>query len=105
MKGLMVLVIRKKLDGMRLLENFTNISSYDDENEKHYFVFKDKERGGQYTLMKKDERWSIHGKGETYCDDGETMMDDIDRLLDFIWKHRSKINQALKEIHDLKVLA
>ncbi len=90
---------------MQFLEEFTDIASYDYENEKHYFVFKDKERGGQYTLMKKDERWSIHGKGENYCDDGETMMDDIDGLLLFIWKHRSKINQVLKEILNSKVMA
>lgn len=88
---------------MQFLEEFTDMVSYDYENEKHYFVFKDKERGGQYTLMKKDERWSIHGKGENYCDDGETMMDDIDGLLVFIWKHRSNINRVLKEIHDSKV--
>lgn len=93
------------MDAMQLLEEFTNIASYDYENAKHYFVFKDKERGGQYTLMKKDEKWSIHGKGENYCDDGETMMEHLDSLLDFIWKHRSKINQVLKEIHDSKVTA
>lgn len=90
---------------MQFLEKFTDIASYDYENEKHYFVFKDKERGGQYTLMKKDERWSIHGKGENYCDDGETMMDDIDGLLVFIWKHRSKINHVLKEILNSSVIA
>ncbi|KEF39109.1 hypothetical protein M670_01498 [Schinkia azotoformans MEV2011] len=99
------MIIRKKLDAMQFLEKFTDIASYDYENEKHYFVFKDKERGGQYTLMKKDERWSIHGKGENYCDDGETMMDDIDGLLVFIWKHRSKINHALKEILNSSVIA
>lgn len=98
MKGVNVLIIKKKLDAMQLLEEFTNIASYDYETEKHYFVFKDKERGGQYTLMKKEERWSIHGKGEHYCDDGETMMNDIDILLDFLWKHRSKINQSIKQI-------
>lgn len=99
------MIIKKKLDAVRLLEEFKDVASYDNENEKHYFVFKDKQRGGKYTLMKKDGRWSIHGKGEDYCDDGETMMDDLDDLLDFIWKHRSKINLSLKEIRDSEVTA
>lgn len=83
---------------MEFLEEFTNIASFDSENAKHYFVFDDKERGGQYTLMKKENQWSFHGMGENYCDDGETMIDDIDDLLNFLWKHRSKINQVLKEV-------
>lgn len=91
-------IIKKKLDAIQFLEEFSNFVSYDYERQKYYFVFHDKVRGGQYTLMKKDGRWSIHGKGENYCDEGETMMDDNDRLLNFLWKHRSKINQELKKI-------
>ena len=94
------MVIRKKLDAMHFLEDFTSIASFDYEKEKHYFVFKDKDRGGQYTLMKKGELWSIHGKGEKYCDQGETAMNNIDELLDFLWKHRSKINLSLKEMQE-----
>lgn len=98
MKGVKNLIIKRKLDAMQLLEEFTNLASYDAEKQKYYFVFQDKERGGQYTLMKKQNRWSIHGKGENYCDDGETIMNTTDDLLDFLWKHRAKINQSLKEL-------
>lgn len=105
MKGVNYLIIKKKLDAIRLLEEFNDVASYDYENEKRYFVFKDKERGGQYTLMNMNGRWSIHGKGEDYCDVGETMMDDLDGLLEFVWKHRSKINQALKVLQDSTVTA
>lgn len=86
------------MDAKKLLDEFTKIASFDHERQKFYFVFADKERGGQYTLMKKGTQWSIHGKGETYCDPDETMMNNFDELINFVWKHRSRINQVLKDI-------
>lgn len=92
------MMIKRKIDVLQLLEEFQAFANLDGVNQKLYFVFEDKERGGQYTLMKKDDQWSIHGKGEDYCEIGETMMTDIDELVDFLWKHRAKLNQSLKEI-------
>ncbi|WP_102347155.1 hypothetical protein [Bacillus sp. Marseille-P3661] len=92
------MIIRKKIDALHFLEKFQEIASFDDKNSKLYFIFADKIRGGQYTLMKKDDIWSTHGKGEYYCDLSETYLNDIDELIDFIWFHRGKINQSLKEL-------
>lgn len=90
------MIIKRKLNALQLLEEFESIADFDYDNGKYYFVFEDKDRDGNYTLMKKDDKWSIHGKGKNYCDIDETVMSDLDELVDFIWKHRSKINQSLK---------
>ncbi|WP_017753490.1 hypothetical protein [Calidifontibacillus oryziterrae] len=98
------MIIKKKKDAKEFLQNFLTVANFDDVNKKYYFVFEDKIRGGQYTLMKKDEQWSTHGKGEDYCEIGETIYTDIDELVNFLWLHRARINQVLKENVDEMVM-
>jgi hypothetical protein len=63
----------------------------------NYFVIEDKERNGNWTLMNyPDGNWSIHGKGEQYCDEDETLLSEDD-ILTFIWKNRSSINHIIKQ--------
>ncbi len=44
-----------------------------------------------------DGSWSIHGKGEQYCDPEETFLTE-EEMLSFIWKQRSSVNQVVKEL-------
>ncbi len=91
-------VISKKVHVDEFISNFEKMASYDFEKEKHYFVFYDKERGGQLTLMKsKDNCWTIHGKGEKYCDLCETVLEKSEVQL-LIWKNRAAINQQCKKV-------
>ncbi|OLO40628.1 hypothetical protein BTR23_06495 [Alkalihalophilus pseudofirmus] len=95
--------IRSKLHIEQLLQSFSKWSEYDAVHLKYYFIFDDKERGGIITLMNKDGRWSIHGKGESYCDHEETLLQ-IDDVKKLIWNHRAAVNRAIKAIHGDKQL-
>jgi hypothetical protein len=75
---------------------------YDAEKDKYYFVFEDVERGGQYTLMcyksrcdEYGEFFTIHGKGENYCDSDEKFLI-FDEVVSFVWKNRKYIHKELK---------
>ena len=97
-----MLVIRKKDHMKRFLESFVAIAEFDALKEKHYFVFDDKDRGGHMTLMNTKGNWSIHGKGDTYCDPDESFLEE-DHVLPIVWKHRAAINRALKEKETVQV--
>ncbi|SEB42609.1 hypothetical protein [Paenibacillus sp. GP183] len=89
--------IKKKVDIEDLLENFSSNADWDASGEKHYIVFTDHKRNGQWTLMNyPDNRFSIHSRGENYSDEDETFFDDRDQLVSFIWDNRSAFNAALK---------
>lgn len=101
-KGETMLVIRKKDHMKQFLESFVAIAEFDAAKEKHYFVFDDKDRGGHITLMNTKGIWSIHGKGDTYCDDDETYLE-REIVFGVVWKHRAAINRALKEKETVEV--
>ncbi|MFX3623224.1 MAG: hypothetical protein ACE3JP_04045 [Ectobacillus sp.] len=86
--------MRTKADITAILAKFSSIASYDSHLEKYYLVFPDKKRGGIYTLMKKEEQWSIHGKGEDYCDEQETFLSEKE-VVDFLWKNRAAFRKSL----------
>lgn len=90
--------ITTKKDAEKLMSNFSKFASYDAVGEKYYFSFKDKDRGGKWTLMfyEKENTWSIHGLGENYCDDGETILD-AKLIITFLYKNRKYVNSAIKE--------
>lgn len=89
-------IIKKKVDIQDFIEKFELIASYDDVGQKHYLVIEDRERGGEWTLMKySDSRWTLHGKGLDYCDQDEHRLLDKD-LVDFIWKNRALFNRKIK---------
>ena len=63
-------MIRRKRDIEALLSNFEAVALYDGNGRKHYIVFSDFHRDGKCTVMKyNDGSFSIHGKGESYCDE------------------------------------
>ncbi|MEB1806201.1 MAG: hypothetical protein LPK26_02660 [Bacillaceae bacterium] len=95
--------IRNKMHIERLLESFCDWAEYDSIQFKNYFVFDDKERGGMITLMKAGDRWSIHGKGDKYCDLAETILEDDD-VKKLLWKHRAAVNRSIKELQENKQL-
>lgn len=84
------------------IESFIRIAEFDLAKEKHYFVFDDKDRGGHLTLMNTKGMWSIHGKGEAYCDIDETFLE-IENVYSLVWKHRAAINRVLKEKKTVEV--
>jgi len=90
------MVIRKSTDIQLFLTDFKRFASYDPTNEKYYFVFHDKRRGGQLTLMYKAGDYTFHGLGEGYCDLQETILSS-EECQKFIWFHRKAINQSIKE--------
>ncbi|MCA1029585.1 hypothetical protein LCL95_00905 [Bacillus timonensis] len=90
------MLIRSSVDIENFLKDFNRFASYDSTKEKHYFVFSDKRRGGQLTLMLKGVNWTVHGMGEGYCDIDETTLS-AEECAKFVWFHRKAINQSLKE--------
>lgn len=92
------MMIKKKIDIPALLDNFSQFADYD--GAKFYFVFRDKDNrqsNGIITLMRySDDSWTYHGRGDTYCDNGETSVSD-DELIAFVWYHRAEINRILKK--------
>lgn len=90
-------MIKRKSDIINLLQNAKNIFSYDENGEKYYFVFRDDERGGQWTIMRYlDGHYTIHGKGEHYCDKEERALNEKS-VVDMMWRKRKYINESLKE--------
>lgn len=90
------MIIRRRLDIQRLLETFTDVASYDEMRKKFYFVFADRNRDGQWTLMNQEGSWSVHGKGEHYTDLCERNLEE-EELFTFIWHNRAAINEELRK--------
>ena len=90
-----MLVIRKKIDISKLMMQFADFAQYDIEKEKYYFVFDDRKRNGQWTLMNKDGEWTVHGKGEHYSDITEKILSDKE-VLSFVWRNRGAVNEVIK---------
>jgi len=87
--------IKSKKDAEFFLDTFETVSSRDEVGNKRYFVLADRERGGQWTLMLyPDGTWTVHGKGESYCDPEETPLSRREAC-DFVWKHRSAVNKSM----------
>jgi hypothetical protein len=96
-KGDGTMQIKKKIDIENLLDNFSSNAEWDASGEKHYIVFADHKRNGQWTLMNyPDNRFSLHGLGEDYSDEDESFFDDRDQLVSFIWENRSAFNASLR---------
>ena len=89
-------MIRNSNDISIFLTDFKRLATYDSDKEKYYFVFHDKERGGQLTLMLTGDVWSKHGIGEEYCDILETIFSE-EECTSLVWFHRKAINKSLKE--------
>lgn len=93
----MIKVLKSKNDIEHFLDGFRESSHYDGQSNKHYFIFEDKKRNGQWTLMLNDRTkvWTIHGKGDNYCDPGEQPLGPSE-VVRFIWKNRGSVNKALR---------
>jgi|GEM_PF-2067079 len=90
--------IRKKTDIDTILDNFSSIAEWDAQGKKLYFIFPDRKRGGQWTLMYyTGDRFSIHGLGESYMDDAEYFFEDRLSLVSFLWDNRSAFNSAVRQ--------
>ncbi|WP_035179803.1 hypothetical protein [Alkalihalobacterium bogoriense] len=92
-----MLIISKRVHIEQFLTSFSEFASFDSQGHKYYFVFHDRERGGQLTLMNTNGNWSIHGKGDKYSDIAETFLA-VEEVLPLLWKHRAAVNHAIKEI-------
>ncbi|OMF33762.1 hypothetical protein BK133_13300 [Paenibacillus sp. FSL H8-0548] len=91
------MLIKKKTDITFILENFNDLAQWDAIGNKYYFVFSDRKRGGQWTLMSYGEdRYSIHGLGEAYMDESEFFFEKESQIHSFLWENRSAFNAALK---------
>ncbi|WLR51787.1 hypothetical protein LC040_02460 [Bacillus tianshenii] len=88
--------IRTRKDIEALLLQFETVAEYDSEKGKWYFVFRDLERNGEWTLMKREKQWTLHGKGETYCDLYEVEME-REKVCRFLWKSRKAVNEELRQ--------
>ena len=89
-------MIRNSNDISVFLTDFKRLATYDSEKGKYYFIFHDKERGGQLTLMLTSGIWSTHGIGDGYCDIVETTFSE-EECTKLVWFHRKAINKSLKE--------
>lgn len=91
-------IITTKRGAGSMMENFSEVASYDAAGSKYYFSFRDKDREGKWTLMfyERENKWTVHGVGPTYCDDGETSLDDK-QVVDFLYKNRKCVNVVIKE--------
>ncbi len=89
-------IIRRKRDAESFLANFEEVADYDHSGNKHYIVFSDLHRNGQCTVMKySDASFSVHGKGESYCDETEVFLS-REELTSFLWNHRKALNLVLR---------
>jgi hypothetical protein len=87
--------IRSKKDAEAFMETFSHSAQWDEIGEKWYLVLTDKERGGNWTLMHYPVgAWTLHGKGETYCDSAETPLTPEEACA-FVWKNRAAINRSI----------
>jgi hypothetical protein len=90
-------IIRSKRDVEAFMGTFEQGALWDEIGKKRYLVFSDKERGGIWTLMQyPNGAWSVHGKGDGYCDPVETQLTSEEAKL-FVWKHRAAINRSTAE--------
>ncbi|OCA84101.1 hypothetical protein A8F94_15355 [Bacillus sp. FJAT-27225] len=87
-----------KRDIENFLNGFSDLADYDFVGKKHYLVFEDSIRNGSWTLMyyEADGKWTIHGKGENYSDEGEKELIKED-LINFIYKNRKYVNREIKK--------
>ena len=94
------MLIKKKSDISCILDSFESIASWDPAGSKHYLVFEDRKRGGQWTLMKYGEsgRFSVHGLGADYRDDAESFFSATGEVVDFLWDNRAVYNAAVKRL-------
>ncbi|MCM3790056.1 hypothetical protein M3221_16840 [Domibacillus indicus] len=94
----MARVLKSKKDIEQFSIDFPHITFYDEQGNKHYFVFEDKKRNGQWTLMLSEDTkaWTIHGKGSTYCDADEQLLE-LTEMVQFVWKNRGSVNKALRQ--------
>ena len=91
------MVIRTKNDAVELISNFESLTPYDEQGNKHYLVFADGKRNGQWTIMRYENgSFTRHGRGNTYCDSGEESLEK-EELYKFIWLERKQVNAALKQ--------
>jgi hypothetical protein len=92
----MKLIVYKK-DIEYFLNNFLDIAEYDKQRNKNYFVFKDRTRNGNWTLIfyKEEKKWTVHGKGLNYCDKNEQELQ-RNELIQFLYKNRKYINNELR---------
>ncbi|WP_347551101.1 hypothetical protein ABFG93_04805 [Pseudalkalibacillus hwajinpoensis] len=96
-------IIKRKRDVEALLSDFEGIAGYDKTGNKHYLVFADFLRNGKCTLMKySDGSFSIHGKGDAYCDESELFLTE-DEVTSFLWKHRKAINILVRSSQEANV--
>ncbi|WP_160718803.1 hypothetical protein [Bacillus sp. USDA818B3_A] len=94
----MKLIVYKK-DIEYFLNNFLDLAEFDQQGNKHYFLFQDHTRNGDWTLMyyKEEKKWTIHGKGLDYCDEGEQELERNELIL-FLFKNRKYINNELRRM-------
>ncbi|MFB4165170.1 hypothetical protein ACE1TI_15440 [Alteribacillus sp. JSM 102045] len=92
-------VIKRKTDVEEMMNSFISFADYDENGQKYYFVFQDKKRGGQWTLMKTKNKWSIHGKGENYCDPQEIFLT-TEKVIRFAWENRAAINNRRRTLYN-----
>ncbi len=89
--------IRKKNDISFVLDNFSTLAEWDETGAKYYLVLEDRKRGGQWTLMRYEEdRYSVHGRGESYLDEEEHFFEDSEAVTAFLWGNRAAFNAAVK---------
>ncbi|ULT59267.1 hypothetical protein L1999_12370 [Neobacillus drentensis] len=92
----MKLIVSKK-DIAYFLNNFLDLAEFDQQGNKHYFIFQDHTRNGDWTLMfyPDEEKWTIHGKGLDYCDESEKELTETE-LTSFLYKSRKYVNNELR---------
>lgn len=92
--------IKKKSDIAFILDGFEAIANWDPAGNKHYLVFEDRERGGQWTLMKygAGDRYSVHGLGSDYHDEAETFFETPADVVAFLWDNRAVYNAAVRKV-------
>lgn len=91
------MTIRTKIDVKKRLDTFEEWASYDENGKKYYFVFPDAKRNGLWTIMKyADGVFTLHGRGETYCDQGEKVLKK-EELQTIVWNNRKFVNEVFKK--------
>lgn len=90
--------ITSKKDAAAWMSSFTKNARRDDVRNKQYFVFEDRQRSGQWTVMRyPDGQWTIHGKGDAYCDPDESPLSS-EELTTFLWRNRAAVNRAMQTV-------
>ncbi|WP_377889975.1 hypothetical protein [Alkalihalobacillus sp. R86527] len=98
-------VIKSMREVSALLSDFKKIADYDSTGKKHYIIFEDHVREGHWTVMKYDDgTYSIHGKGETYCDKEERVVS-TEELKKMLWENRKAVNKVVREANDQALIS